>query len=180
MTGFDINDDYNAVESFKASKGVKTMSTQTLTCEVIDYPTQFTIGIRTRCPQKDLPVVIPQAHQKIAPYFAEIGKPPTEPFYVAYFNEDMDNLEVEIGFITAEKLPGKGEIVSGTIGGGKAVSCMYTGTYRLLYQGHEAAHQFIAEKGYQHAGAAYEIYLNDPDNTPEANLKTQVVVMIKD
>ena len=155
------------------------MSTQTLTCDVIDYPTHFTLGIHTHCPQKDLPVVIPQLLREVQAYFAEIGKPQTEPPYVAYFNDDMDNLDVEIGFITAEKLSGKGEIVSGIIGGGRAVSCTYVGAYNLLYQGHEAAHRFIADKGYQHAGAAYEIYLDDPAKTPEVELKTQVVVMIE-
>lgn len=155
------------------------MSTQALTCEVIDYSVHHTLGIRTHCAQKDLSVVIPQTHQKIAPYFVELGKPPTEPFYVAYFNMDMDNLEVEIGFITVDQLPGRDEIASGTIGGGKAVSCLYTGAYRLLNTAHEAAHQFIGAYGYQPAGAAYEIYLNDPADTPEAELKTQVVVMIK-
>lgn len=155
------------------------MSTQALTCEVIDYSVHHTLGIRTHCAQKDLSAVIPQTHQKIAPYLAALGRPQTEAFYVAYFNMDMDNLEVEIGFITADQLPGKDEIASGTMGGGKAVSCLYVGSYRVLYQAHEAAHQFIAAKGYEHAEAAYEIYLNDPADTPEAELKTQVVVMIK-
>jgi effector-binding domain-containing protein len=179
MTGFDIIGDYNDFESSEALNGVKMMSTQTLPCEVIDYPIRFTLGIRARAAQKDLPIVIPQLIQKVAGYFTEIGKPQTEPSYVAYFNEDMDNLDVEIGFITPEKLTGKGEIVSGTIGGSKAVSCMYIGAYSLLYQGHEAAHRFVAENGYQHAGAAYEIYLSDPARTPESELKTQVIVMIK-
>jgi effector-binding domain-containing protein len=155
------------------------MSTQTLPCEVIDYPTQYTLGIHTHCAQKDLSVVIPQLIQKVASYFAEIDKPQTKPPFVAYANDDMDNLNVEIGFITEEPLVGKGEIVSGTIGGGQGVSCLNTGSYRDLSQAHDAVHRFIAEKGYQHAGAAYEIYIDDPAKVPESDLKTQVVVMIK-
>ena len=155
------------------------MSTQTLTCEVIDYPTQYTIGIRAHCAMKDLPAVIPQLIGKVAPYFAELGKAQTEPPFVAYYNEDMDNLDVHIGWITAEQLTGKGEIVSGTIGGGKAVSVMNTGPYNNLSEAHDAAHKFIAAKGYQHAHQAYEIYFDDPAKVPESKLKTQVVIMIK-
>jgi effector-binding domain-containing protein len=155
------------------------MSTQTLTCEVIDYATQHTIGIRTHCAMQDLPAVIPQLIGKVAPYFAELGKAQTEPPFVAYYNEDADNLDVQIGWITTERLAGKGEIVSGTIGGGKAVSVMYTGAYRNLWEAHDAAHKFIAAKSYRHAHQAYEIYIDDPANVPESQLKTQVVVMIK-
>jgi effector-binding domain-containing protein len=155
------------------------MSTQTLTCEVIDYPARYTLGIRAHCPMKDLPAVIPQVIDKVAPYFAELGKAQTEPPFVAYYNEDGDNLDVQIGWITAEQLKGKGEIVSGTIGGGRAVSVMYTGTYRDLWQAHDAAHKFIAAQGYQHAHQAYEIYIDDPASVPESELKTQVVVMIQ-
>src|SRR4051794_26586589 len=111
MTGFDINSQYNGGVSCERPEGVKKMSTQTLSCEVVNYPTKFTLGIRTRCPMKDLPVVIPQLIQEVAPYFTEIGKSQTEPPFVAYHNEDMDNLDVEIGFITAEKLPSKGRII---------------------------------------------------------------------
>jgi effector-binding domain-containing protein len=179
MTGFDINGEYNGIEICEAPEGAKTMSTQTLSCEVINYPTQFTLGIRTHCPMKDLPVVIPQLIQEVAPYFMEIGRPQTEPPFVAYHNEDMDNLDVEIGFITTEKLPGKGKIISGTIGGGKAVSCMNTGSYVNLSQAHVAAHDYVTSNGYQHAGAAYEIYVDDPAKVPESHLNTQVVVMIK-
>jgi effector-binding domain-containing protein len=155
------------------------MSTQTLTCEVIDYPSQLVVGIRTHSPQKDLSVVIPEMLKKVDAYFAEIGKKPTEPPYVAYYNDDMDNLDVEIGYITTEKLQSKGDVKSGTIGGGKGVSCMYTGSYSTLYKGHEAAHNYVAANGYQHAGTAYEIYIDDPDKVAESELKTQVVVMIK-
>jgi effector-binding domain-containing protein len=155
------------------------MSTQTLTCEVIDYPTQYTIGIRTHCAMKDLPAVIPQLIGKVAPYFKQLGKQQMEPPFVAYYNEDADNLDVQIGWIAAEQLAGKGDIVSGTIGGGKAVSVMYRGAYSTLSEAHDAAHKFIAAKGYQYAHQAYEIYIDDPANVPESELKTQVVVMIK-
>jgi effector-binding domain-containing protein len=128
---------------------------------------------------KDLPAVIPQLIGKVAPYLAELGKTSMKPPFVAYYNEDGDNLDVQIGWITAEQLKGKDEIVSGTIGGGKAVSVMYIGAYRDLWEAHDAAHKFIAEKGYQHAHQAYEIYIDDPTNVPESELRTQVVVMIK-
>jgi effector-binding domain-containing protein len=155
------------------------MSTQTLTSEVIDYPTQHTLGIRTHCAMKDLPTLIPQLIGKVAAYFKELGKQQTEPPFVAYYNEDADNLDVQIGWIAAEQLAGKGEIVSGTIGGGKAISVMYRGAYNNLWEAHDAAHKFIAAKGHQHAHQAYEIYIDDPTKVPESELKTQVVVMIK-
>jgi effector-binding domain-containing protein len=128
---------------------------------------------------KDLPSVIPQLIGKVATYFKELGKQQTEPPFVAYYNEDADNLDVQIGWITTERLAGKGEIVSGTIGGGKAVSVMYTGEYRNLWEAHDSAHKFIAAKSYGHAQQAYEIYIDDPASVPESQLKTQVVVMIK-
>jgi effector-binding domain-containing protein len=44
---------------------------------------------------------------------------------------------------------------------------------------YEALARWIEENGYEPAGVAYEMYLNDPTETPPGQLQTQIVFALK-
>ena len=105
----------------------------------------------------------------------ELRMEPAGPPFTAYFNMDMDDLDVEIGFPVPVSLPGKGDIQASEVPEGKAATCLYTGPYSDIGQGYEALTAWINEHGYQPTGVAYEFYLNDPNITPPPELMTQIV-----
>jgi effector-binding domain-containing protein len=39
--------------------------------------------------------------------------------------------------------------------------------------------QWMAEQGYEGTGVSYELYLNDPTETPPAELQTQIIFPVK-
>ena len=92
---------------------------------------------------------------------------------------DMQNLDVELGFPVPKELPGKGEIQGGRIPAGKFATVLHAGPCDRVGPAYEALAKWIAEKGYQVTGVAYEVYLNDPNETKPEDLKTQVMFPLK-
>jgi effector-binding domain-containing protein len=106
---------------------------------------------------------------------SELGVPPAGAPFVAYFNMDMQNLDMEIGFPVMQPLPGKGEVQASQIPAGKAATCLHTGPYPEIESAYKALSNWVAEKGYTPTGVAYEFYLNDPGETPPQELQTQIL-----
>jgi effector-binding domain-containing protein len=148
-------------------------------CEIKEQPPRSTLCVRTRTPLEKLPDNIGRYIMAIAQYLGEIGEQPAFAPYVAYYNMDMANLDVEIGFPVARKLPGKGEIKPGAIPGGKAGTCMYVGPYQEMPPAYEALTKLVMEKGMEPTGIAYEFYFNGPMDSEPSGLKTLIMFPLK-
>lgn len=148
-------------------------------CKVKEQPTQATLAIRTRVSVQDLPQVLGKAYGAIAQYLGELGEQPAGPPFVAYYNMDMQALDVEIGFPVSRKLSGKGDIQASEIPGGKVATCLCTGPYSDVKPAYNALSQWMKENGYEATGVAYEMYLNDPGQTVPQELQTQIVFPLK-
>ena len=148
-------------------------------CEMNDQETQPTLAIRTRTPAQELPQVMGASYGAIAQYLAALGEQPAGPPYCAYFNMDLKDLDVEIGFAVARKLVGKDNIKAGEMPTGKIASCVFTGPYVEMTPAYEALATWVEENGYEATGTAYEFYLNDPGQVPPEELMTQIVFPLK-
>jgi effector-binding domain-containing protein len=148
-------------------------------CELVNRSTQPTLAIRTRAAVQNLPQVMGQAYGAIMQYAGQLGVQPCGAPFVAYFNMDMQDLDIAIGFPFAQELTGHGEIQAGEIPGGKAVTCMHIGPYDQVGGAYEAVQKWLEANSYIPVGVAYEFYLNDPQTTPPSELQTQVVFPLK-
>lgn len=148
-------------------------------CEVVEKPALPVLSIRTRTAVGNLPQVMGKAYGEIYQYLGELGEYPADVPFAAYYNMDMQDLDVEIGFPVSKPLPGKGEIKPGEIPAGRQASCMHLGPYREIEPAYTALMQWIAEKGYTPTGVAYEFYLNDPAITAEKDLRTRIGFLLK-
>ena len=101
-------------------------------CEVVEQPPQPTLSIRTTTHVKDLPQELGKAYGAVGLYLGQLGEQPAGAPFTAYFNMDMSNLEVEIGFPVSSALPDKDKIQSGEIPGGRIARCLYTGPYNEI------------------------------------------------
>jgi effector-binding domain-containing protein len=149
--------------------------------EVINHPAQRVLSIRTHAAMKDLPVVLPQSFDAIAQYICDLGQQPAGAPVVAYYSSDpdMQNLEIEIGYPVAQTLPGQGNIQLSEMSGGKAAACLYVGPYDKIQAAYEALMHWMQTQGHEGTGVCYEVYLNDPEQTPPEALETQIVFLIK-
>jgi effector-binding domain-containing protein len=143
-------------------------------CEIIDRPAQPTLSIRTRTSVQDLPQTLGKAFGDISKVLGELGEAPVGAPFVAYYNMDMQDLDIEIGFPVARALPGKFEVQSGMMPAGKAATCLHTGPYDGLGLAYKELNAWVVQNDHKTTGVAYEFYVNDPTNTPPAELQTQL------
>ena len=148
-------------------------------CEFKERETQPSMSIRTKASVQDLPQVLGKSYGAIAQYVGELGVYPAGPPFVVYFNMDMQNLDIEIGFPVSKKLPDKAEIKVSEIPAGKYASCLYTGPYNEIEPAYNALTQYMNDNGYESTGIAIEVYLNDPSQTPPQDLKTEILFLLK-
>ena len=138
-----------------------------------------TLVVRTRTSVQNLPNALGQAYGAVSGYLGGLGQVPAGPPFSAYYNADMEDLDVEIGFPVAQALPGEGEVQAGRMQGGTVAMCRHVGPYSKIGPAYEALTAWMAENRYELAGPAYEIYLNDPGVTPHSQLQTQVIFPVR-
>ena len=147
--------------------------------EVSEQPAQPVLSIRTVTSVEKLPDELGQAYHAIIAYLEQIGEKPADAAFAGYYNMDMENLDVEMGFTVPRPLPGKGEIKAGEIPAGKQVSYLFKGPYKEMELVYNAMMQWIERNGHTPTGTAYEFYYNSPEEVPESELLTKIVFPLK-
>lgn len=147
--------------------------------ELQEKEVQPVISIRTRSAVGDLPQVLGAAYGSIMNYLSGIGVEPAGAPFVGYYNMDMQDLDIEVGFPVAKSLAGKDEIKASVIPAGKRVSCYYKGPYSQMESTYNAIMEWVADNGYTWTGLSYEFYFNSPMDVPESELLTEIVLMLK-
>jgi effector-binding domain-containing protein len=150
-----------------------------LDIELVEQETQTVMFIRTRTTFADMPKVIGESYGKIMQYLGEISEQPAGMPYAAYYNLDMQDMDLEMGFPVAKPLPGKGEVKPGEIPAGKYVTCLYKGPYSQLEQAYNELFKWLQENGRELTGVYYEYYYNSPMEVPESELLTKIAIPVK-
>jgi effector-binding domain-containing protein len=148
-------------------------------CELKERTKQPTLTIRTTTSVQHLSDVLGKAYGEIFQYLGSMGEAPTGPPFVVYYNMDMENLDIGIGFPVAKELPDEGKIQAEEIPAGKYASCLYTGPYDDIGDAYDALTAWVEENDYEATGLAYEFYLNDPSETPPEELQTHILFPLK-
>jgi len=151
----------------------------TYNIELTEEPAQPVLSIRTRTAVDNLPQELGKAYGAIMQYLNEIGEKPFNVAFAAYYNFDMEDLDVEMGLPVRKPLAGKGEIKPGEIPAGKHVSCFYRGPYNKMEPVYKAMLEWVNENGYTLTGASYELYYNSPADVPESELLTKIIFLVK-
>lgn len=149
----------------------------------MDYPIELleqaatpTLSIRRRSPVQNLPAVLGQAYGEIIEFAAAQKVNMPGPAFVIYYNMNMDDLDLEIGFLSVERVPGNDAVQGSEIPAGKYVSAMHTGPYTEMVPLYEAMSAYMIERGLVPSGMACEFYYNSPAEVPESELKTKVLL----
>jgi len=140
---------------------------------------QPVLSVQTTTSVGNLPNIVGEVYGSIVNYIIESGEEPLGPAFIAYYNMDMENLIVEIGFPVAKKIEGKGEIKLRYIPAGKKATGFYKGAYNEIGPLYEQLTLWISQKGYEPTGVVYEYYYNSPQEIPECELLTKVEFLLK-
>lgn len=136
------------------------------------------LTIRLKTKAGDIAEMFDQGFSAIAGYLESKGKKPEGPPFVIYYNMEMDTLEVEFGFPVEEGLEGEDPIQVTMTPSGKAATSLYIGPYEDAEPVYDALMKWISDNGLEANGVAYEIYLNDPAETPPEQLKTRICLLL--
>ncbi len=146
--------------------------------ELSEQPEQPVLSIRTVTTAEQLPAQFGKAFAALGQYLRELNATPQGIPFGAYYNMDMQRLDVEIGFPVAVPLPGNDTIQASVIPGGKQLSYLHKGSYQATAPVYEAMAQWIAQNGHTPTGVVYEFYLNSPAAVPESELLTKIVFVL--
>lgn len=148
--------------------------------ELIQQAEQFTLHVRLKTSVGGLNEAFDKNFALIESYLSEIGEQPAAAPYAAYYNHDMQNLDVEMGFPVAKALPGRDEIKAGIIPAFEQAVCgIHKGSYNSLDETYGQIYQYIADNNFEISGAHYDFYISNPDNTSENELITRIAIPVK-
>ena len=148
-------------------------------CEIKDIPKRKTLTVRKRSSLEKLPQDIGNAYGAIMQYLGGLGETPTGMPFVIYYNLDMQDLDVEIGFPVSKKIPDKDNMKASEIAAGKFASTVHIGPYQTMEPTYNALNQWITDNGHEAEGTAIEFYFNDPNEVGPENTKTEIQFPLK-
>jgi effector-binding domain-containing protein len=148
-------------------------------CKIFEREAQDVLAVRTTSSAQNLPVTLGKNYGEIMQYLGQLNEQANGPPYVAYYNMDMQNLDIDIGIPVDKKLADKNEIRAKVIPEGKYASCLYIGPYSEMAPAYELLAKYVEDKGFESTGIAYELYLNDPSVVPQEELQTQILFPLK-
>lgn len=147
--------------------------------QIIETEKQPVLSVQTTTSVVNLPNVVSKVYGSILNYISESGEEPLGPAFIAYYNMDMENLTVEIGFPVAKEMAGKGDVALRYIPAGKKATGFHKGSYQEISPLYEKLATWINQRGYEPTGVVYEYYYNSPQEIPESELLTKVEFLLK-
>jgi len=130
-------------------------------------------------PVGKLPEFFGKAYGGVMTLLGEIGEYPSGMPYAAYFNLNMNALDVEAGFPVSKVIEARDEIKSGIIPAGKYISTLHVGSYDSVKVAYDALVLWAKENGFEPSGISYEYYLNDPSSDSSIIPETEVRFQLK-
>jgi effector-binding domain-containing protein len=140
---------------------------------------QPTLAVKTRTPVENLPQEIGNAYKGIMQYLGELGIEPVGMPFVIYYNLDMQDLDVEIGFPVPKRFKDKGAIKASDLPKGKVASCIHMGPYEEMKPTYDALTEWVQNNGYEPTGVTIEYYYNDPHEVAPEEIMTEIQFPLK-
>ncbi|UWX57813.1 GyrI-like domain-containing protein [Chlorobaculum sp. MV4-Y] len=147
-------------------------------CELKELAPVPALLIRTHTTMSELGSLFETGYHEILQLLAGQGKSPLGPPFARYYGMSTGSFEIEFGFPVEGEVEGKGRVVAGSTPSGKAASSLYIGPYGEIEGVYDALMKWVDDNGFELSGEAYEIYLDNPAETPPDQLRTRVYLML--
>jgi effector-binding domain-containing protein len=148
-------------------------------CEIKQQKLTKVLQISATTNMQELPKVLGEIFNSVIQHLQEKGEAPAGPAFAAYYNCDMNALQIDAGFIVDKDMPESDTIKMGAIPECKAASCIHVGSYSELPKLYEELMNWAKDQKLDMVGTGYEFYYNSPMNTPEEELKTEIIFPVK-
>lgn len=140
-------------------------------------PEQHYLYVERECPYG--PAIAEAMGSGFAEVFGFVGQNGITPLNMpmsVYKGMDPEILRFEAAvFVTAEDAAkASGNIKAGTLAAGDAMSATHVGSYNDMSKSHQAMWDHMKENDIPGAMPVWEIYIDDPGDTAEADLRTEI------
>jgi effector-binding domain-containing protein len=141
--------------------------------EIRQVSEKLTASIRVRTPAAGLKDELGRAYGEILAALGRQGVAPGSAAFAVYYNMDMNDLDVEMGFLVLSPCRAEGRMDPSTLPAGRVAFALHKGPYETMEGTYNALTAFMAEKKVTPKGLCYEMYLTGPE-TPPADTLTEV------
>jgi effector-binding domain-containing protein len=155
------------------------------TCKIESLAAQPALVMRFRSQAAQLPRQFFARYGAIERHLERHGQAPAGPPLAIYHRVDANAADVEAGFAVAPEAvsrapEGEGALVRSTLPGGCVASLVHSGEYSGIEASYRVLLDWIEERGFRRDGPFMEAYLNNPFHTPCSELRTNLMVRVKD
>ena len=122
-----------------------------------------------------------EGYEKLFNYISQCGEKVSGAPYCRYTNpsEDFMKFDIELGIPVGTPIPEKDDIYMSKTISGKAITAIHKGAYKDIEKTYTPMMQYLADNNLESTGVYYDYYISDPSVTPEDELLTKVVFLIK-
>jgi effector-binding domain-containing protein len=151
------------------------------TVETKSQPMLYVTRSASMAPE-EIAGVMEEAFGAIGAFIGRAGMAPAGPPLAVY--RDWDNatgkMQIDVGFpvAAADAARAEGEVKSGATPSGKALKAVHRGPYKTLRDTYRELQTHMKKAGIAMPSLAWEVYLSDPDTTPEDQLLTEIYMPI--
>jgi effector-binding domain-containing protein len=150
--------------------------------ETVDTKSQPMLYVTrsTSMEPQEIAGVTGEAFGAIGEFIGQAGVTPAGPPIAVYRDWDGGKMKVDIGFpvASAEIAKAQGEVQAGHTPSGKTIKAVHRGPYAMLRETYGAMENYMSKAGYAMPALAWEVYVNDPETTQEADLVTEIYMPV--
>lgn len=139
------------------------------------------MSVRSAMTMKNIGEAMHRDFEELVQYIERSGGIRTGECVAVYHGEEFDpnDMDVESCLSVEEFLPRSGRINGRILEGGLMACTLHKGPYDQLEGAYGALAKWVEENGYAFAGAPRDMYLDNPDEVPPAELRTEVLWPVK-
>jgi effector-binding domain-containing protein len=145
-----------------------------------ETPYLYVEGAAPMDPQA-ISVEMGRAFGRVTEFMELHGIAPAGPPLSVYYLHDPERLAFRAGVIVASEglLAADGDIRGDCTPAGRVLTFTHVGPYATLRDDYAEMMDWMAREGLEMAAPTWEVYLDDPDEVPEDQLRTKVHVALK-
>jgi effector-binding domain-containing protein len=153
-----------------------------MSIEVTNQKSQIAVAVKKEsATMEEISTLATEGLQKVFGFLTQQGVEIAGAPYLAYSNGNADftRFDAELGIPVSEEITVSGEFFMSKNCEGNAITATHKGAYKDVEATYTALMEYMAENKLESTGIYYDYYINNPADTPESELLTQVVFPIK-
>lgn len=147
---------------------------------LITQPPRRFVGVRREVPVTELQPYFAEVLPRVMIWLSEQGIPPASMPMAMWHHMDRETgvADVQAGCFVAEAVAGEGEIAPASTPGGELLHIVHVGSYLEMGRSWMQIYAKAAELK-RETGPGWEIYVDDPSEVAEAELRTEIYLPLR-